>query len=486
MKDLLAGKLRTICVSLLLLSLLLTPQPDAAQSSTVQSQSQRPTAAQMAQGDFVPGEVLVGLRSVEGVSAAALTNLLALQGAEVVETLDLRTSADDSSLSGYKLRVPAGQEWATIEQLLQEPAVAFAEPNGLVQAAQEIFPAEKAQSEQPYAINDPFYVEKQWYLQRVNASRALALAYDAEGFAGNFTSVQVAIVDSGVEFTHTDLIGQLLPGYDYLEPGTKPTDSCGHGTHIAGLVGASLNNAIGIASLTPLIQLDPRRVLSNTCGGSIDNVARGIREAADAGAKIINLSLTTPTSFFTLESAVKYAASKGILLIAAAGNAYPSPVYYPAAYPEVMAVAALSYDDKHASYSNVGTDVEIAAPGGERNKSIYSSIPKALGCRDISPQLPHNGYCTKEGTSMAAAIVSGAAALIMSVRPDLTADQVRKLLKDTAVPVAESATRSGAGRVDVEAALRRLLPTTLKLTDNFTFLCEKKSNVPASDISNQK
>ena len=133
-----------------------------------------------------------------------------------------------------------------------------------------------------------------------------------------------------------------------------------------------------------------------------------------------------------------------------------------------MAVAALTYDDKHASYSNEGVQIEIAAPGGERNKSIYSSIPERLGCRDISPQLPHNGYCTKEGTSMAAAIVSGAAALIMSVRPDLTADQVRKLLKDTAVPVAESATRAGAGRVDVEAALRRLLPTTLKLTNNIT------------------
>lgn len=433
---------------------------------------------------FAPGQLLVGFQGEEGMRSTTTT--LATLGAEATERLDLRGldgAAGDNGISGYLLAVPEGQEWAVLEQLLQAPDVAFVTPNWLVFAATpdvdetstEEADAAVAEPEQPFPVNDPRYEADQWYLQRISASRAWSLAYGG-GFAGNLGTVQVAIIDSGIDVNHPEFRGRLMTGYNYLAPGAPPVDDYGHGTHVAGLLGAVANNAGGIAGVAPKVRIDARKVLNSQGSGTISNVSRAIREAADSGAEIINLSLESSAPNPTMEAAVKYAHSKGSLLIAAAGNFYPSPVSWPAAYGDVIAVAATNYNDKHATYSNAGSQVELAAPGGERALSILSTWPGNVKCRDKAAIIAQSDYCTSEGTSMAAAIVSGAAALIKSVRPDYTAEQIRQLLRTTTTPLSESATLVGSGRLDVHTALRTVLPGRLELSTKSFF----KRTTPAT------
>lgn len=440
---------------------------------------------------FAPGELLVGFHGETGLRSAA--TLLSTFSAEAVERLDLHGldgATGDAGIAGYRFAVPPGQEWTMMEQLLQDPNVAFVTPNWLVFAAtpalaettDEATATAIAQPEQPFVINDPKYEESQWYLQRINASRAWSLAYSADGFAGTMATVQVAIVDSGIDFNHPEFRGRLLSGHNYLTTATptcpnsaapQPVDDYGHGTHVAGLIGAVANNASGIAGVAPKVRIDARKVLNCQGSGTISNVSKAIREAADNGADIINLSLESGASNPTMEAAVQYAHSKGILLIAAAGNGSTAintvPVSWPAAYAEVMAVAATNYNDKRASYSNVGPDVELAAPGGEgsqRALSILSTWPGGVKCRDSSTVPPQSDYCTNVGTSMAAALVSGAAALVKSVQPGYTAEQIRQLLRETTAPLSEGATFVGSGRLDSQRALRTALAGRIELSTN--------------------
>lgn len=427
---------------------------------------------------FAPGELLVGFHGEAGLRSTA--TVLANFSAQAIERLDLRGldgATGDKGLYGYLLSVPEGQEWALLEQLLQAPDVAFVTPNWLVHAAlaapvdqqDDTVDSAVAQPEQPFLVNDPKYEETQWYLQRINASRAWSLAYANDGFAAALITVQVAIIDSGIDVNHPEFRGRLMTGYNYLAPGSPPIDDYGHGTHVAGLIGAVANNAVGIAGVAPKVRIDARKVLNSQGSGTISNVSKAIREAADAGAEIINLSLESSAPNPTMEAAVQYAYSKGVLLIAAAGNFYPSPVSWPAAYEAVIAVAATTYMDKHASYSNAGSQVEIAAPGGERGLSILSTWPGGVKCRDNTSVLPQSDYCTSEGTSMAAAIVSGAAALIKSVRPSYSAEQIRQLLRTSATPLSESATLVGSGRLDIHTALRTVLGGKLTVSTKSFF-----------------
>ncbi|MFN8495206.1 MAG: S8 family serine peptidase [Caldilineaceae bacterium] len=417
---------------------------------------------------FAPGEILVGFHRDQVRAAALLTEL----NAQLVQPLDLRGldgATGDAGVEGQLLRVPEGTEWAAIAKLTQDPTVAFAVPNWIVRAVDANTADVVAQPETAYNPNDIYYADRQWYLQRINASRAWALAESSAGFAGQLTTVRVATVDSGIDFNHTELKSLINGGYNYISKGaTKPQDDYGHGTHVAGLLGAIINNGAGIAGVAPAVEFVPYKVLSSTGTGTIADVSAAIQAAADNKARIINMSLETSSPNVVMEAAVKYAYNKGALLVAASGNGYPAPVSWPAAYDQVMAVAATTYANHHASYSNAGTQVAIAAPGGDSANSMLSTWPSTVRCRDL---VVITGYCTSEGTSMAAAVVSGAAALVMGVRPDLTADQVRQLLRSTAAPVSgEDATRVGSGLLDLHAALRKLLPNTIHVStpDNVT------------------
>jgi len=423
---------------------------------------------------FVPGELLVGFQDGD---TSALQMLAGEVSAAAVEQIDLRGLDGDSGsagIVGYVVHVPAGAEWSTMTQLLADPTVIFAVPNWLVYAADESATSSAddvmaAMPESPFSLNDPLYETQQWYLQRINASRAWSMAYADDGFEGAFVEVQVAIVDSGIDVNHPEFRGRLLSGRNYVTVGEAPDDDFGHGTHVAGLVGAAANNAAGMAGTAPKVRIDPRKVLNSVGSGSIANVATAIRDATDAGADIINLSLEACAANTVMEAAIQYAFNRGVLLIAAAGNSRCGGgsvgVAWPAAYDEVMAIAATTYNDTRASYSSTGPEVELAAPGGERNLSMISTWPGGVRCRDINAAPTQSDYCTSEGTSMAAAVVSGAAAMIKSLRPSLSAVAIRQLMVDTVYPVNEPSNFVGSGRLDLQSALRKIMPLALQFSN---------------------
>jgi hypothetical protein len=233
------------------------------------------------------------------------------------------------------------------------------------------------------------------------------------------------------------------------------------------------------------VRVDPIKVLDAGGTGPTTAIAEAIRDAADGGARVINLSLTLDQDSTPLRSAVAYAVDQGALVVAAAGNCYfhpidghlvcPPPVLYPAVYPGVMAVAASSYFDTRAYYSAIGPQIDLTAPGGVSGTSIlstWSSHVSALQrCRDNNDlvMVDDAPYCMAEGTSMAAGLVSGVAALVLSVRPELSAAELEDLLEETAAVIPGSANEIGVGRLDAAAAVRQAVePRLLGLPTELT------------------
>jgi subtilisin family serine protease len=301
--------------------------------------------------------------------------------------------------------------------------------------------------------NDPWYVGGlQWALQRVEAPYGWA--------ASNGEGVIVAILDSGVDLDHPDLSDSLwinpgevvgngvdddgngyvddLYGWDFIGYDNLPGDGNGHGTHVAGIAGATTDNGIGIAGLGWGVTLMPVRVLDSSGSGTTWSVAQGIRYAVDQGALAVNLSLGGYGGDSTLEQAVQYAQSKGALVVAAAGNHNTSEAFYPAAYAGVLGVAATRSDDQKWPFSNYGPHVDLAAPGA----AIYSTVPGA-------------GYGDMSGTSMAAPIVSGLAALVWAKYPSATAAEVAAMIADGAEDLGSAGWDPyyGWGRVNAPNAL---------------------------------
>lgn len=449
---------------------------------------------------FAPGEIVVGFHADRVMAASTRQNLPVQFASEVaacpVSSVNGATVERQNSeaIIVQRFLTPVGQEWAVINQLRADPAVAYAEPNWVVRAADWPIQFEQndgdtggstglpqnslveASIETPFLANDQYY-DQQWYLQRANASRAWALAEAAGITASSAAPVRVAIIDSGIDASHPDLQGRIVASQNYVTPGAEAKDDFGHGTHVAGLIGATINNSIGIAGLAPNVTYDIRKVLDNKGGGTVTNVVQGIKDATDAGARIINLSLQIDSPDTTLYNCIKYAYDNGVLLIAAAGNynsLYPNIVHvqWPGAYDEVMAVSSTGYDDTAASYNLSGCQpssdptqrcgIEIAASGGSTGHLLISTWPTNLGCNSPTPA----GYCTRQGTSMAAAVVSGAAALVWSIAPALTAEELRALLKQTAASVPGDAEVIGAGRLDALAAVRLALPGDFKVTND--------------------
>ena len=284
----------------------------------------------------------------------------------------------------------------------------------------------------------------------------------------------VAVVDTGVDADHPDLVGRVLPGQNYVDPGwdhdpgpdpVKPpvgamspaTDNNGHGTHVAGIVAASTNNDLGVAAAAPGASILPVKVLDSTGRGFVSWIASGITWAAANGADVINLSLGAHLGTAALKAAVKDARNQqGAIIVAAAGNDHgdgPDPCSWPAAYSQTIAVAAVKHDLKRASFSTVATYVDIAAPG----VSIVSTcpvpqLPQFLVNGDPTRCTPNEeGYAAGSGTSMAAPFVSAAAAMFVELCPALVGktshNTFKQLLQDRAKPLAQHPYKVGAGLV---------------------------------------
>ncbi|PSP47216.1 peptidase S8 [Halobacteriales archaeon QH_7_69_31] len=271
--------------------------------------------------------------------------------------------------------------------------------------------------------------ETPWGIDRVDAEVAHANGDTGDG-------VDVAIIDTGIDRDHPDLAANVGEGVTIVAGATtlNGDDDNGHGTHCAGIADA-VDNSEGVVGVSTTATLHPVKVLSATGAGLTSDVAKGIEYTADQGWDVGSLSLGGGDSQ-TLEDACRYAYSKNVVLVAAAGNDGPCShcVSYPAAYSECMAVSATSKDDSLAGFSSAGPEVEIAAPGD----GIYSTY---LG-----------GYETLSGTSMACPHVSGAAAQAIA---DGTTDNdtVRSELKEDAEDIGLSSDEAGAGLLDVAAVL---------------------------------
>lgn len=427
-------------------------------ASLLAQDAPQPLADEQA-GEAWPGEYIVALAPGADNVMAAQVHLL--QAGDLVDQVTVCGS--DLTLQIWRLRDPdTAVERYTSTDI---PGILSMEPHWIVRAASTIPPLPPASPQRPFAFNDTYYASRQWSMQRSNLARAWQLVQE-HGLTTQ--TVRVAVIDSGVDFNHPDLAGRLLQGINYVAAGAPPNDDFGHGTHVTGIIAALANNHIGIAGAAPNVEIDPLKMLDKTGNGLITNLIRAICDAADRGADVINMSLEiktsaiTPTTADSLQSAINYAHGKGSLVVAAAGNSNGGPVYYPARLDRVVAVAALTPENTRAGYSAIGTQIDIAAGGGSFTTSVLSTWPasvpgKCWGAGRVL--LTENGayYCTEPGTSMAAPLVSAAAALLVGIRPSLTNNAVETILEETARDIGLPSIEVGAGLLDIEAAVRRLL-----------------------------
>lgn len=316
---------------------------------------------------------------------------------------------------------------------------------------------------------DPQY-DKQWNLKAINLPKAWSIEQGKP-------SVIVAVVDSGIEREHPEFRNQFwnnsneipangvdddengyvddingwdftdaptLPGHgDWKERDNQPDDETGHGTHVSGIIAAEANNKIGIAGIAWKCRLMPLRTGFRVGAGSFfqnDDIAAAIVYAADNGADVINLSLGDTVNAFVMSDAIEYAYNRGCIIVAAAGNSSEPGSYYPAALDTVVSVAALD-QELQLGGSNFGASIDIAAPG-EDIRSTYL----------LDPSLSEPGYINLSGTSMAAAHVSGVAALLISANPSCSNRQIQQWLTDTARQLSIT-NLIGAGLIDAYASL---------------------------------
>ncbi len=296
--------------------------------------------------------------------------------------------------------------------------------------------------------------------------------------------VLVAVVDTGVDYSHQDLglytvpngPGKVLIGKNIITGALDGLDDNGHGTHVAGTIAAIANNGVGIAGLAPNATILAVKVLNSVGSGSWTDIASGITYAVDSGAKVINLSLgaigVTPSY---VASAVQYAHDHGVVVVVASGNDN-ADVYaqlLPVA-PFTIAVAASAFDDTRCPFSNYGVRVAVSAPGGEstaEHKPFWYSSSNILSLRsffnafaDVYTNVGGN-YRRLRGTSMAAPHVAGAAAMILSYHPSYTPEQVRQALikgaDDAITPGFDS--EVGYGRINILNSLNVPAPIGLAI-----------------------
>ncbi len=335
--------------------------------------------------------------------------------------------------------------------------------------------------------NDAMFAQ-QWSLSDATGGIRAPAAWDR----ANGTGVTVAVIDTGVR-PHVDLAANLLPGYDFIvdtkiaadgngrdadasDPGdgvaagqcaanSAASNSSWHGTHVAGLIAAVANNGGGVAGVAFGAKVLPLRAVGR-CGGYASDVADAIAWAAGATvlglptnpnpARVINLSLGGSGSCDrTTQTAINTARSLGAVVVVAAGNANANAASTsPANCQGVITVAATAKSGGKASYSNFGDNVTLAAPGGDRDAGMWST----LNMGTIAPGA--DAYASYAGTSMATPVVSGVVALMLSVNKNLTPDQVAALLKSSARAFPATCNSCGAGLVDANAAVSAALGQT--------------------------
>ncbi len=388
---------------------------------------------------YAPGELLVRFRE-DVISAQASDTVLGRYQAAAVETL--------YASPVQRVSVPEGKELSTAAALAADPRVLYAEPNYIYHAFG--------------APNDPEY-SKQWghNADRINSAAAWDITTGS-------TSITIAIIDTGIDAGHPDLAGKIVAGYDFVAGDSDPRDENGHGTHVAGIAAANTNNGVGVAGMSWGARIMPVRVLDSSGSGYTADILSGINWAVAHGAKVLNLSLGGTGGTQAMQDAINAAHNAGVLVVAAMGNSRTkgNPVNYPAAYANVMAVAATGQGDVYAPYSQYGSHCDISAPGGnmsfyQDSRGIYSTLP-TYDVYMTTHESFHKNYDYVHGTSQASPYVAGLAALIWSVAPSLTPDQVQMTIQNMADDLGPAGWDQdyGWGRIDAARTLQALVPGT--------------------------
>lgn len=278
-----------------------------------------------------------------------------------------------------------------------------------------------------------------WGIERVRANRVWANGGVHVVREPSGTGVKVAVIDTGMDYTHPDLAGRYAGGYDFVNSDSDPFDDHGHGTHVSGII-AGADNDIGVVGVAPNAQIVALKVLDSVGSGYYSDIIAGIDYCVTHGIPIANMSLGGTYGSSQLEEACNRAAQSGVLLVAASGN-NNAAVLYPAKYDSVLAVGATTTTDMKASFSNWGPELEMAAPG------FY-----------IKSTIPNGGYDDWSGTSMASPHIAGVAALLSQT--GMNAAQIRNRLGETATDLGDPGRDRyyGYGLVNAEAAVQALPP----------------------------
>lgn len=249
----------------------------------------------------------------------------------------------------------------------------------------------------------------------------------------------VAVIDSGVNPSYADFAGKVRIdlGYDFVNRSKTAWDDYGHGSHVAGIIAAGSDNTYGMTGINAKASIIPIKVLDENGAGYTSDLVSGINHAVKKGAKVINLSLGGDTSSKAVESALSYAKSKNVLIVAASGNAGKKALSYPARSKYVLSVGATGRTDKRASFSNYGTGLDLVAPG--------VSIPSYLADGELA---------FASGTSMAAPHVAAVASVLYSLKPSIKATDVENILKKSAKDLGSKGydTTYGSGRLNADRA----------------------------------
>jgi thermitase len=360
-------------------------------------------------------ELVIGLR---GNCYAEMENLVVQYGGKLADTISM----------GEKVSVIVSQ--VPFERMPRFMAEARAA--GLLRYAES-----NIRFHSNFVPNDP-YSDLQWALGKIDA-------YSSWNISLGSRNILVAVVDTGVDYSHPDLAANYVSlGYDWVNNDLDPMDDEGHGTHCAGIIAAALNNSIGIAGVAQ-VQIMAEKGLSRYGTGWSDDLASAICHAVDQGAKIVSCSWGSYEDSELIHDAVRYAYGKGALIVASAGNDALDLKNYPAAYEEVIAVTATDRSDERASFANYGDWVELSAPGSY----IFSTMPDSA-------------YAYNSGTSMSAPFAAGVAALVWSRFPNMTRDQVRQQLLRTSDDLGDSGfdIYFGCGRVNARKAVEEAPPSS--------------------------
>ncbi len=383
----------------------------------------------------VPGAIVVDFK--DGTTKAQFDAIESQWG------IDLELASEEEGVDSA-ITVATG-----VDEVDEEALLARIRLNPDVEAAEPLMKLTAS-----FAPNDPDY-SKQWNLQMINMPKA----WDKSRGKG----VIVAVLDTGIAYEDyedfkqvPDLKGaKFAEGYDFVNRDKHANDDHGHGTHVAGTIAQTTDNAAGVAGVAFEATLMPVKVLDAFGSGSSAAISDAIRWAADHGAQVINMSLGGGGRSQVMANAVEYARKKGVVVVCAAGNGGRGVVEYPAAYPGSVAVGAVGPKGVKAPYSSWGKELDVAAPGGDKSLGEEAGILQ----NTIAPgDYTKSVYAYYQGTSMATPHVAAVAALIYAAGAK-NPDQVEKALYASAHPPAGQTGWSetyGHGVIDAQASLAAL------------------------------